>query len=973
MTDELSINSVHELHSILKERGSDVGPLSVKFFNQMVTDVTIPTLLQFTKLRFLDLGSNRISDTSCSHFATFLSQKSCDLQVLDLAGNRISDDGLISLSSALSSNTSLRSLFLRYNSISDRGVIHLAQSLYSNKSLAQLNLGANNITVIGASELASVLPISGIVHLDLFANNIGDAGASKILSAGKKLVYLNLWANNLSSSIGPCLKNLLTANIYLKELHLGSNSISDAGTIALSHSLKSNTTLKRLDLSSNLIGKEGALALVSALALNRTLVFLNLRCNNIPFYNGCLDIAQVVASHPSLVALNLSSNSLTAAQCSTVTEVLSRNVRITHFLCSPGQNLAQNSHESPQKSVKNSPGVQKSKENSKPIKNDEAELEVFDRAVVGEQQLLESIKLMTCALESKLASVKNRGKKGGKVDKIYSPKVEKIVTFEEQNTKTVENITVKISELTTTTPVSLAQKEIKNSEILEEKEVIPTQNQSKMIDDVTKSPDSSDESLGVSFTSLALSDLIPDQSPPNSPEFSTPQISPNQFEINQNDSQIFVSDSISQSFSSKSNDRMVSISVDPSLFSFSEVLSPNVESSSSPKELIDDVTDGVADDVMTDTPPVFSNIDLTPDHVVDKNSSNLIEEESPFARPSTVISAEQQPLERSPSVPALPLTPRSKLCFSETVDCEDPVDCEDTVDCEQEEAAVKKDVKQVVIIQQEKSQKIKTDLINEPLKFEVKLVVPGAKHKLKVFLELSNQFLIVKERKSWSRPGDEICRSKFVDEIWASITSDSPKFFIIGNLRGKFQVRPVFNKIVVNNSITFSSQEHRQTIVDLLLKIKDEIYPVVNEVPRVPVPSTPPPAPAFRTGKRPQTLIIEEEKKVTEKVEEKIEEEIIIEETMEEQSILIEPEKVEVVEESRLKIPEIDLLPPPPPPQSVIYRSLYHFEAPSEHYMSLTPAQLVEVVGERGGWLIALDENEEPKYVPPSYLRRVDN
>ena len=83
------------------------------------------------------------------------------------------------ISSQLSNNTTLKTLWIAYGSINDDGVITLVQSLKYNKSITKLYLSYNpDITSASVQSLAELLLHNKTLeHLDLWDTNIDTNGA----------------------------------------------------------------------------------------------------------------------------------------------------------------------------------------------------------------------------------------------------------------------------------------------------------------------------------------------------------------------------------------------------------------------------------------------------------------------------------------------------------------------------------------------------------------------------------------------------------------------------------------------------------------------------------------------------------------------------------------------------------------------------------------------------------------------------
>ena len=91
---------------------------------------------------------------------------------------------VVSLSKALSVNSSLSHLDLVGDSIGNSGAASLSQALAVNSSLTNLDLSWNNIGDSGAASLSQALAVnSSLTNLDLSWNSIGDSGAASLSQA----------------------------------------------------------------------------------------------------------------------------------------------------------------------------------------------------------------------------------------------------------------------------------------------------------------------------------------------------------------------------------------------------------------------------------------------------------------------------------------------------------------------------------------------------------------------------------------------------------------------------------------------------------------------------------------------------------------------------------------------------------------------------------------------------------------------
>lgn len=176
-----------------------------------------------TTIITLDLKSNDIGvEGGCSLFKV-LETTNRTLTSIDLSGmsgrfrkffnksdnevgvnrNHIGKPGADAVAIALSENNVLKELAVRENGFGTDGAKSIAAGLSTNNTLSVLDLGSNSIGAEGARAIAAALTTSEIAHLSLARNAIGDIGVhaiSELLVGSKKLVTLDLAANNITAA-----------------------------------------------------------------------------------------------------------------------------------------------------------------------------------------------------------------------------------------------------------------------------------------------------------------------------------------------------------------------------------------------------------------------------------------------------------------------------------------------------------------------------------------------------------------------------------------------------------------------------------------------------------------------------------------------------------------------------------------------------------------------------------------------------
>ena len=286
-----------------------------------------------SSLTHLDLTGNHIGHSGAASLSQALAVNS-SLTHLDLTGNHIGDSAGASLFQALAVNSSLTNLYLSRNSIGDSGAASLSQALEVNSSLTNLVLWRNIIGPSGAACLSQALAVnSSLTNLDLSGNRIGDSGAvslSQALAVNSSLTNLDLRGNSIGASGAVSLSQALAVNSSLTNLDLSLNSIGDSGAASLSQALAVNSSLTNLDLRNNSIGDSGAASLFQALAVNSSLTNLDLSQNSIGD-SGAASLSQALEVNSSLTNLVLSENSIGDSGAASLSQALAVNSSLTNL------------------------------------------------------------------------------------------------------------------------------------------------------------------------------------------------------------------------------------------------------------------------------------------------------------------------------------------------------------------------------------------------------------------------------------------------------------------------------------------------------------------------------------------------------------------------------------------------------------------------------------------------------------------
>jgi hypothetical protein len=165
--------------------------------------------------------------------------------------NPVGTAGVKALSAMLKINTTLQVLDLRTSFIDNQIAARaLGQALAENKSLVELKL-SGNVAIDFSQELASALKLNTCLRkLLLSSTHVGDGGAialaNALLEINRTLQILDLTGCNVGHSGASALAQVVAKNDVLEELHLADNPLEESGARALLNAFKHNKRLRRL-------------------------------------------------------------------------------------------------------------------------------------------------------------------------------------------------------------------------------------------------------------------------------------------------------------------------------------------------------------------------------------------------------------------------------------------------------------------------------------------------------------------------------------------------------------------------------------------------------------------------------------------------------------------------------------------------------------------------------------------------------
>ncbi len=241
--------------------------------------------LRPSALQSLVLKNNKLGSLGASHVAVMLRQQTA-LRHVDLSHTDMGRAGLVLLTHAIGSSTTIESVVLDHNHFALRNDTG-AQSAHTETSAAVLaQIRRRNLTNVNIAP--AMAKNNSLVSLSMKGVSLGDAMTSELARVLSKITTLqtlclstNRIENEGANQIATCL--LAAPGSSLNSLDLSLNHIGDEGGIALANAIATNASLGSLDLSDNVIGANAAEVLLRALLQNQTLVRCGLDGNKVPY------------------------------------------------------------------------------------------------------------------------------------------------------------------------------------------------------------------------------------------------------------------------------------------------------------------------------------------------------------------------------------------------------------------------------------------------------------------------------------------------------------------------------------------------------------------------------------------------------------------------------------------------------------------------------------------------------------------
>ena len=165
---------------------SQLHNTNVKTLRICDTQLTMDTIqclcnvINNNKLEFLYLHNTSLSTSGGVYLLTDAISTNTSLRELWLYGDRLTEDDMRNISQILTNNTTLQGLDLRYCNITDDGLIQLSNGLTHNNTLKELNINGNKL-ITSTTAVCNIINNSSLTHVDLWNTSLPSDSIPQLL------------------------------------------------------------------------------------------------------------------------------------------------------------------------------------------------------------------------------------------------------------------------------------------------------------------------------------------------------------------------------------------------------------------------------------------------------------------------------------------------------------------------------------------------------------------------------------------------------------------------------------------------------------------------------------------------------------------------------------------------------------------------------------------------------------------------
>ena len=298
-------------------------------------------LKQVTTLKELNLNGNQNRSEELAPALTSIISHNNSMENLLLRDNNLNDDGILKIAQSLCKHTKLKMINLQSNNITEKSAEALASIISSNTGLEELYLG-NNTMQLGVITISTALKsISSLKVLNLDHNNIPEEAAAELSDTIKANNLIEkLWLNNNNLSSMSVIAEACCHISSLKDFSFKNIGISVTATNDIATVIRHNSSIQLLSMSDNNLQSSGFMVIAQALKVTSSLKLLYAYGINVTS-TVTEELSSVIKQNLSMEELSLGDNLLEnglmqiVESCSRLTSL--KVLELSHNCISPTQ------------------------------------------------------------------------------------------------------------------------------------------------------------------------------------------------------------------------------------------------------------------------------------------------------------------------------------------------------------------------------------------------------------------------------------------------------------------------------------------------------------------------------------------------------------------------------------------------------------------------------------------------------------
>ena len=287
---------------------------------QVLGTTRIATALQsVSTLTKLYINNNNITSESADDIAAVICCNT-QLQEFDISENKLQATGVVIITKALQSITTLKKFCISNN-------INIDKNAYTEGALSDIE----NTTEKAAYSFAEAVSHNvKLQEIDFSENYFPTTGIVKIMQVLQSIFTINklyVINNNITEEAADDFAVALAFNTQLQELDISRNNLQTQGTIKIAKTLQGIFTLKILRISNNNIADNAADDIAAALSHSYQLEVFNItkNCIGAP---GMIKIARALQQISTLQRLYINRNCITDEAADDIVAVCSHNTQL---------------------------------------------------------------------------------------------------------------------------------------------------------------------------------------------------------------------------------------------------------------------------------------------------------------------------------------------------------------------------------------------------------------------------------------------------------------------------------------------------------------------------------------------------------------------------------------------------------------------------------------------------------------------